>query len=221
MTTDKKYSRKKAYTTGDVARLVNVAPRTVSKWFDSGRLKGFRMPGSQDRRVPHEELCKFLRANGLPLRWIGEEHYKILFVGMSPIGVTAQHEALADVPNLKFDDVSSALKAAAYQSQFNPDMVVIDFHIGRTLAVELATQFKTQHQLGSPLILVGLCFEDERQIDTLKADLFTEIFQQPYNPATLAEFIRSHAAPAEDDEPTAPAHTGRKTNLPRLTGAAK
>ena len=40
---------KKVFTTGQVAKICKVAPRTVSKWFDSGRLRGYRIPGSQDR----------------------------------------------------------------------------------------------------------------------------------------------------------------------------
>ena len=35
----------KVFTTGQVAKICKVAPRTVSKWFDSGRLKGYRIPG--------------------------------------------------------------------------------------------------------------------------------------------------------------------------------
>ena len=50
----------KVFTTGQVAKICKVAPRTVSKWFDSGRLKGYRIPGSQDRRIPREYLIKFL-----------------------------------------------------------------------------------------------------------------------------------------------------------------
>ncbi len=52
-------------TIGQVAKHCGVAPRTATKWFDSGRLKGYRIPGSQDRRVPLEELMKFLRDNGM------------------------------------------------------------------------------------------------------------------------------------------------------------
>ena len=43
---------KTIFTTGQVAKICKVAPRTVSKWFDSGRLRGYRIPGSQDRRIP-------------------------------------------------------------------------------------------------------------------------------------------------------------------------
>lgn len=48
------------FTTGTVAKICQVAPRTVSKWFDSGDLKGFRVPGSLDRRIPRVNLVEFL-----------------------------------------------------------------------------------------------------------------------------------------------------------------
>ena len=34
---------KDVLTTGEVAKICNVASRTVSKWFDSGQLKGYRL----------------------------------------------------------------------------------------------------------------------------------------------------------------------------------
>lgn len=54
----------RVFTTGQVAKLLKVAPHTVSKWFDSGRLKGYRIPGSQDRRIPREYLVKFCNDHG-------------------------------------------------------------------------------------------------------------------------------------------------------------
>ena len=42
---------KDVLTTGDVARICNVASRTVSKWFDSGQLRGYRIPGSTGFRL--------------------------------------------------------------------------------------------------------------------------------------------------------------------------
>ena len=55
------------FTTGQVAKICQVAPRTVSKWFDSGRLRGYRIPGSQDRRIPRKELIRFLKENQMPI----------------------------------------------------------------------------------------------------------------------------------------------------------
>lgn len=55
------------FSTGQVAKICKVAPRTVSKWFDTGKLRGYRIPGGHDRRVPRGELVDFLNANGMPI----------------------------------------------------------------------------------------------------------------------------------------------------------
>ena len=36
----------RVFETGQVAKICEVSRKTVNKWFDSGRLKGFRIPGS-------------------------------------------------------------------------------------------------------------------------------------------------------------------------------
>ena len=66
-----KIKAKSNFTTGDVSKICGVAPRTVSKWFDSGRLKGYRIPGSQDRRVPRKFLVEFLNRHSMPVpNWL-------------------------------------------------------------------------------------------------------------------------------------------------------
>ena len=80
----------KVFTTGQVAKICKVAPRTVSKWFDSGRLKGYRIPGSQDRRIPREYLIKFLKEHGMPLGDLEDEAMaKVLVVGQDQLLIEA------------------------------------------------------------------------------------------------------------------------------------
>lgn len=55
------------FTTGEVAQICLVSPRTAGKWVDSGRLGGFRIPGSNDRRVPREALATFMSESGMPM----------------------------------------------------------------------------------------------------------------------------------------------------------
>lgn len=49
------------FTTGQIARICCVAPRTVCKWIDGGVLDGYRIPISQDRRVKREDFEEFIR----------------------------------------------------------------------------------------------------------------------------------------------------------------
>jgi len=88
---------KKVFTTGQVAKICKVAPRTVSKWFDSGRLRGYRIPGSQDRRIPREQLIKFLKEHGMPLGELEEEGWhKILIIGAESLFIDRVKELLPD-----------------------------------------------------------------------------------------------------------------------------
>ena len=69
---------KDVLTTGEVAKICNVAPRTVSKWFDSGALHGYRIPGSKDRRIPLNQLIRFMKQHGMPLNGLMTGQTRIL-----------------------------------------------------------------------------------------------------------------------------------------------
>ncbi len=56
---------RKVLTTREVAEICNAASRTVEKWFDGG-LKGYRIPGSRERRIPRPELVRFMKECGIP-----------------------------------------------------------------------------------------------------------------------------------------------------------
>jgi excisionase family DNA binding protein len=57
-----------SYSTGQAAKICKVAARTVTKWMDSGKLKGFRLPGPGGfRRVPHAALVAFMQQHHFPL----------------------------------------------------------------------------------------------------------------------------------------------------------
>lgn len=71
VTTDANMKRQ-TFTTGVIAKGFQVAPRTISKWIDAGRLKGYRLPGSADRRVNRDEVIRFASEHGLPIGWLGE-----------------------------------------------------------------------------------------------------------------------------------------------------
>lgn len=54
-------------TTGEISQILGVSTRTVSKWIDSGDIKGFKLPGSGDRRVSRSELIRFMIMKGIQI----------------------------------------------------------------------------------------------------------------------------------------------------------
>lgn len=58
-------SRKTVYTTGEAARLCQVACRTIAKWFDTGKIDGYRVPLTQSRRIYRDNLHRFMLLHGM------------------------------------------------------------------------------------------------------------------------------------------------------------
>ena len=57
---------KTVFTTGEAAKICKVSQQTIIRCFDSGQLKGFRVPGSRFRRIPREALYRFMKENSIP-----------------------------------------------------------------------------------------------------------------------------------------------------------
>jgi excisionase family DNA binding protein len=51
-------------TTGQVAKRLGVSDRMVVRWIDAGRLIGFRLPYSRDRRVHADVVAEFEERHG-------------------------------------------------------------------------------------------------------------------------------------------------------------
>ena len=125
----------KVFTTGQVAKICKVAPRTVSKWFDSGRLKGYRIPGSQDRRIPREYLIKFLKEHGMPLGDLEDEAMaKVLVVAQDQILIENLRRELPVERQFKVGGAASGFEAGIQAESFHPDCIIVDFSIGRELS---------------------------------------------------------------------------------------
>lgn len=65
--------QKKVFTTGEVARTLSVNINTVIKWFDEGKIDGFRLPMSNDRRIPSASLRRFMIEHAIPLDLLDDE----------------------------------------------------------------------------------------------------------------------------------------------------
>lgn len=184
---------KKVFTTGQVAKICKVAPRTVSKWFDSGRLKGYRIPGSQDRRIPRDHLIRFLKEHHMPLGDLEEENlHKILIIGGEKLFNERIQELLPEADDYKYEYAHSGFEAGILAESAHPDTIIIDLALGRSEALQIATNLRRNDAYESVLI-VALAAEDEADPDGLTQYGFNEVFKKPFDVALLAERIRSLA----------------------------
>jgi excisionase family DNA binding protein len=184
---------KKVFTTGQVAKICKVAPRTVSKWFDSGRLRGYRIPGSQDRRIPREQLIRFLKEHGMPLGELEEEEWhKILVIGAENLFIDRVKELLPEDDDYKYEVANSGFEAGIQAESFHPDTIVIDLALGRSESIQI-TQNLRRNSAYEGTMIIGLASEDEAAPEKLTEYGFSEIFKKPFDIALLGERVRTLA----------------------------
>jgi excisionase family DNA binding protein len=118
--------RKDILTTGEVAQICRVAPRTVTKWFDAGQLKGYRIPGSRDRRIPADELIRFMKANNMPTDGLVKGHLRILLID-SRIETARQFaDMLQRQGSFDIQIACSNFDAGLMVQKMNPNFILID-----------------------------------------------------------------------------------------------
>ena len=182
---------KKVFTTGQVAKICKVAPRTVSKWFDSGRLVGYRIPGSQDRRIPREHLIRFLKEHQMPLGDLEEEAYtKILIIGTDRMLIDRLHGMLPEAEDYKVQVAHSGFEAGIQAESFHPDAMILDLAMGRSEGLQIVANLRRNNTYDE-CVIVGLAAEDEADPDSLTNHGFNEVFKKPFDPALLSERIRT------------------------------
>jgi excisionase family DNA binding protein len=132
-------SRVATLTTGDIAKLCEVAPRTVSKWIDTHKLKGYRIPGSNDRRVLKRDLIDFMQSSGMPVPPSLRANPKVLWIGVDLVLVQAFLEMVSPYKSFDTEMCMGIIEASSNILQSVPEVAVIGTYVGRDSAVDLIT----------------------------------------------------------------------------------
>ncbi|MFH1353661.1 MAG: helix-turn-helix domain-containing protein [bacterium] len=180
---------KGVFTTGQVAKICKVATRTVSNWVDSGRLKGFRIPGGGDRRIPQECLIKFMRAHGIPLGYLEERVANVFILTQDRLLIDNLSRELLIERSFKVAVVSSGFDCGLQVESFHPDCVVVDFSIGQTEALQVCQNLR--HNDGfADVILVALLPDNGSSLCFDRSSI-NETFKKPFDVALFAERLRT------------------------------
>jgi excisionase family DNA binding protein len=119
-------NQKDVLTTGEVAKICNVAPRTVSKWFDSGQLRGYRIPGSKDRRIPLNQLIRFMQVHNMPLNGLDGATTRVLLADGNQETSQIVAETLNQDDRFEVKVAECGFDAGILAEQFRPHIVLID-----------------------------------------------------------------------------------------------
>ena len=116
---------KNVLTTGDVAKICHVAPRTVSKWFDNGQLRGYRIPGSKDRRIPVNELIRFMKVHNMPTAELAVGKIRVLLADSNTKTALAMADSLRSRAEYDVQIARSNFETGSVIQKFTPHVLLI------------------------------------------------------------------------------------------------
>jgi excisionase family DNA binding protein len=117
---------KTVFTTGEAAKICKVSQQTIIRCFDSGQLKGFRVPGSRFRRIPREALYRFMKENGIPTDALESGRRTILVVDDDPAVVDLITDVLSGDSRFETKVVNNGFGAGMLAKEIHPDLIVLD-----------------------------------------------------------------------------------------------
>ncbi len=120
---------KQVFTTGEVATVCKVSQQTVIRCFDSGRLKGFRVPGSRFRRIPRDALIAFMKSNQIPMEQLESGKKRVLVVDDDEAIVEMFTELLERDGRFEVRTAATGYDAGILTEQFRPDVLLLDFKL--------------------------------------------------------------------------------------------
>jgi excisionase family DNA binding protein len=124
---NEQWTHKRIFTTGEAAEICKVSQQTIIRCFDSGRLTGFRVPGSKFRRIPRDELIRFMRLNNIPLDIIEGSTRRILVVDDDQAILDLFTDVLTRDGRFEVRTATTGYDAGLLTESFKPHLIVLDF----------------------------------------------------------------------------------------------
>ncbi len=182
---------KEVLTTGEVAKICKVASRTVSKWFDTGQLPGYRIPGSRDRRIPVNELVKFMKMHNIPLDGITSGRTRVLLVDDDKEIVETLARILTEQTSYEIQVATTGFQAGMSCQSFKPHVLLMDIHLGEGDSRQVADFVRKSEQLQYTKIVAMSGKLTDGQAHGLKAQGFDYFLKKPFQVRQVVEAIES------------------------------
>jgi len=178
---------KTVFTTGEAAKICKVSQQTIIRCFDSGQLKGFRVPGSRFRRIPREALFRFMKENGIPTDALESGKRRILVVDDDQAVVDLISDVLAADSRFEYKVVNNGFGAGMLAKEYHPELMILDVmlpDINGQAVCELVRRDPTMSDI-KIICISGMVEEDK--IAELKASGADDFMHKPLD---IDELVR-------------------------------
>lgn len=175
------WSSKQVFTTGEAAEICNVSQQTIIRCFDSGRLQGFRVPGSRFRRIPRVDLIRFMKNNEIPTDALESATKRVLIVDDDDKILAMLTDVFGDDDRFDLKTASTGYDAGILTQQFRPHLLLLDYMLPDVNGPQVCERIKSDVDLADTKVLIvsGVVKQDE--IDQLSNHGADGFVKKPFN----------------------------------------
>ncbi len=183
----KQWANKTVFTTGEAARICKVSQQTIIRCFDSGQLKGFRVPGSRFRRIPRDQLYAFMRDNGIPTDALESGKRKVLIVDDDQELVELLTDVLEKDGRFEVRSVNNGFDAGMTVKEYRPDIIVLDVMLPDINGKEVCQRVRSDPNLDEVRIICISGMVEEDKVAELRAAGADDFMHKPFEVEKLVE----------------------------------
>jgi excisionase family DNA binding protein len=187
--TSQDWAGKKIFTTGEAAQICKVSQQTIIRCFDAGRLQGFRVPGSKFRRIPREELIRFMKANAIPTEILDAGRKRVLVVDDDPGIVQLFVDVLSRDGRFDVQTATSGYDAGMLTESFRPHLIVLDYMLPDLNGNVVCQRVRSNSDLNDTRIIFVSGVVNQQEVQQLLAAGADAFFKKPFELAALLNKI--------------------------------
>ncbi len=180
---------KTVFTTGEAAKICKVSQQTIIRCFDSGGLKGFRVPGSRFRRIPRECLYAFMKENNIPTDALESGKRKVLVVDDDRDLVELLVDVLERDGRFETRSVNNGFDAGMMVKEYRPDLIILDVMLPDINGKDVCVRVRNDKSLEAVKILCVSGMVEEDKIQELHRAGADEFMPKPFETEKLIELI--------------------------------
>ena len=180
-----KIGLKSVYTTGEVSQICKVSQQTVIRCFDSGKLKGFRVPGSKFRRIPRESLLNFMKEHEIPFDQLDSGKPRVLVVDDDEAVVEMLTEAFERNGRFEVRTAGTGYVAGILTHSFEPDLMLLDFKLPDINGTAVCRAVRSDSSFEHMKIIMISGVADPNEVQELLAAGADDFIKKPFNIESL------------------------------------
>jgi excisionase family DNA binding protein len=180
---------KTVFTTGEAAKICKVSQQTIIRCFDSGQLKGFRVPGSRFRRIPRGELFSFMKDNGIPTDSLESGKRKILIVDDDEELVELMSDVFDRDGRFEIRTANNGFDAGMLVKEYRPDLIILDVMLPDINGKEVCQRVRGDKSMDDVrIICISGMIEDDKVKD-LRASGANDFMRKPFEIESLLDRV--------------------------------